>query len=139
QAAGSPGQNADYVEIITRYQDGTELSTSNVGIGSPLARVPWKTVQRFPGLDAVKLKDRHDGAAGKSAKELRWIPEAEILDQWQETHRRWCEHQEREGRFRPDAASNRNRPSRSSCPHPAREGRIRFAAHTTRTAARSSP
>ncbi|PYQ01324.1 MAG: hypothetical protein DMF82_19585 [Acidobacteria bacterium] len=107
QAAGSPGQNADYVEIITRYQDGTELSTSNVGIGSPLARVPWKTVQRFPGLDAVKLKDRHDGAAGKSAKELRWIPEAEILDQWQETHRRWCEHQEREGRFRFDAASGR--------------------------------
>ncbi len=107
QAAGSPGQNADYVEIITRYQDGTELSTANIGLASPLARLPWKTVQRFPGLDVVELKARHDAAAGKIAKELRWIPEAEILDQWQETHRRWCEHQEKEGRFRFDEATGR--------------------------------
>jgi hypothetical protein len=107
QAAGSHGANADYVEILTRYQDGTELSTANVGIGSPLAPVPWKTVQRFPGLDAARLKERHDRAASKIDKELRWIPEAEILGQWQETHRRWCDHQEREGRFRFDAASGR--------------------------------
>jgi hypothetical protein len=107
QVPNAPGQNVDYVEIITRWQDGTELSTSNVHIGSPLARLPWKIVQRFPGLDGVKLKERHDAAARDIAKELRWIPEGEILDQWQEAHRRWCEHQESEGRFRFDPAAGR--------------------------------
>ncbi|HLQ22804.1 MAG TPA: hypothetical protein VK132_06350 [Gemmatimonadales bacterium] len=110
----APGQNLDYVEIITRYQDGTELATSNVGTASPLARLPWKVVQRFPGLDAVKLKERHDAAARDIAKELRWIPEGEILDQWQEAHRRWCEHQESEGRLRFDAAAGRYLLTRST-------------------------
>ena len=107
QVPNAPGQNMDYVEIITRWQDGTELSTSNVDIGSPLARLPWKIVQRFPGLDGVKLKERHDAAARDIAKELRWIPDGEILDQWQETHRRSCEYQETEGRFKCDAATGR--------------------------------
>jgi hypothetical protein len=105
QVPNAPGQNMDYVEIISRYQDGTEISTANAGIASPLSPVPWKIVQRFPGLDVVKLKERHDGAARDIAKEQRWIPDGEILDQWQETHRRWCEHQDREGRFRFDPAS----------------------------------
>ena len=48
----------------------------------------------------MKLKERHDAAARDIAKELRWIPERGILDQWQEAHRRWCEHQESEGRLR---------------------------------------
>jgi hypothetical protein len=105
QVPNAAAQNADYVEIISRYQDGTEISTANIDTASPLAPVPWKIVQRFPGLDVVKLKERHDRTARDIGKELRWIPEGEILEQWQETHRRWCEHQEREGRFRLDRAS----------------------------------
>ena len=111
---GDSAQNVDYLEIITRFQDGTELSTMNVETGSPLARVPWKVVQRLPGLDVAKLKERHDAAARDLAKELRWIPEGEILDQWQETHRRWCDHQEREGRFRFDAATGSYRMTQST-------------------------
>lgn len=107
-------QNVDYVEIITRFQDGTELSTMNVDTASPLAGVPWKVVQRLPGLDVAKLKERHDATARGLSKELRWIPEAEILDQWQETHRRWCDHQEREGRFRFDAATGRYQMTQST-------------------------
>jgi hypothetical protein len=107
QVPNAPGQNLDYVEIITRYQDGTELTTSNVDNASPLARVPWKVVQRFPAVDAVRLKERHDAASRAFAKKLRWVADAEILEQWQQSHRRWCEHQEREGRLRFDAAAGR--------------------------------
>jgi hypothetical protein len=107
QVPNAPGQNLDYVEIITRYQDGTELTTANVDTASPLARVPWKVVQRFPGLDVARLKERHDAAARAIAKELRWVTDEQILDQWQQSHQRWCEHQADEGRLRFAATADR--------------------------------
>src|SRR5207245_475625 len=45
----SEAHNLDYVEIITRYQDGTMLTTSNSPVASPFDRVPQRGTQRLPG------------------------------------------------------------------------------------------
>src|SRR5262249_33468934 len=56
-------RSADYVEIITRYRDGTYLATSSSGTRTPFDLPPRRVVQKFPGLDVARLKERHDQAA----------------------------------------------------------------------------
>jgi hypothetical protein len=104
---GGPAQNADYVEMITRYRDGTELTTLNSGVTTPFAQLPQRIVQRVPGMDPARMKERHDKAAAELlAREPLWLGPGDILERWRESHRRWCEHQEKQGLMRYERASD---------------------------------
>ena len=114
-APGAATQNEDYVEMITRYQDGTELTTLNSSVTSPFGPVPQRVVQRFPGMDPARLKERHDqAAAGLLAREPLWLGPGEILERWQASHRRWCEHQASRGLLRYERSSDSYRISAST-------------------------
>ena len=105
--------NLDYVEIITRYTDGTVLTTSNSPARSVFDRPAQRVHQRFPGLGAAALKERHDrAAAGLLPRDPLWVRGDEILARWQESHRQWYEHQVQQGLLAYDAASDRYAPSR---------------------------
>lgn len=113
QVPGAEARHADYVEMITRYRDGTELATSNSPTTSPFARLPNRVVQRFPNLDPLALKERHDRAAAPLAvREALWHRRDNILDRWQESHRQWCEYQVKAGLLRRDPQAQLYRPSR---------------------------
>ena len=108
-------QNADYVEMITRYRDGTELATLNSAVTTPFAQVPQRVVQRVPGMDPVRMKERHDKAAAELlAREPLWLGPGDILERWRESHRRWCEHQETQGLLRYERSSDSYRLSAST-------------------------
>ncbi len=110
KTAGAAAQNADYVEMITRYRDGTELTSLNTSVTSPFAQVPQRVVQRFPGMDPARMKERHDKAAAELlVREPLWLGPGDILERWRQSHRRWCEHQATQGllRFEPSSDSYR--------------------------------
>lgn len=112
QVPRAEARNADYVEMITRYRDGTALTTSNSPTTSPFDRLPNRLTQRFPGLDPVRLKQRHDLAAQPLAgREALWHARENILDRWQESHRQWCEHQASAGLLRLEARTRMYRPA----------------------------
>jgi len=101
--------------MITRYRDGTELATSNSTTTSPFARLPNRIVQRFPSLDPLSLKERHDRAAAPlTVREALWHRRDNILDRWQESHRQWCAYQAEAGLLRLDAQAQLYRPSRAA-------------------------
>jgi hypothetical protein len=110
QTAEGAAQNADYVEMITRYHDGTELATLNSPVTTPFADPPERITQRVPGMDPVRMKERHDKAAAELlAREPRWLGPGDILEGWRESHRRWCAHQEKQGRLRYEQATDHYR------------------------------
>src|SRR5262249_46336242 len=109
---GRSGRNADYVETITRYTDGTSLTTINSSTTSLFDPPPGKTVQRRPGLGPVRLKEAHDEAARALAREPRWVRGDEILERWQESHQQWYEHQVARGLLEYDPRTDRYAPSR---------------------------
>ena len=111
---GADAQNEDYVEMITRYRDGTVLTTLNSSVATPFDTPPGRVVQRFPGMDPLRLKARHDqGAVPLVVREPLWHARAEILQRWQESHREWCEHQVQVGRLRYEPSTASYRLSRS--------------------------
>jgi len=115
QTTGGTAQNADYVEMITRYRDGTELTTQNSGVTSVFARMPQRILQRVPGMDPVRMKERHDKAAAELvSREPLWLGPGDILERWRESHRRWCEHQEKQGLLRYEQATDQYRLSAST-------------------------
>jgi hypothetical protein len=100
-------QNADYVEMITRFRDGTELATINAAITTPFAPMPQRITQRVPGMDPERMKERHDGKAAELLpREPLWHGPGDILERWRESHRRWCQHQEKTGLMRYERASD---------------------------------
>jgi hypothetical protein len=113
-SARTPGRSADYVEFITRYTDGTSLTTINSTTTPLFDPPPGKTVQRRPGMDVVRLKETHDKAARAIAREPRWVRGDEILDRWQESQKQWYEHQVARGLLQYDARSDRYAPSRQT-------------------------
>jgi hypothetical protein len=110
--SGNPGQSVDYVEIITRYADGTSLTTINSPVTSLFDPPPGRVVQRLPGMDVVRLKERHDRAARELvSRGPRWVRGDEILDRWQESHHEWYEHQVARGLLTYNASTDRYAPS----------------------------
>jgi hypothetical protein len=96
---------ATCVEIVTRYADGTRLSTKNTQVTSVLATMPNRIVQQFPGIqDVVELKRRHDRKAEtllNRSPEFR--PDSTYFSDLDEYHERYCEYQEAKGLLRFDA------------------------------------
>src|SRR5262249_28707395 len=95
--------------MITRYRDGTALTTINSAVTSPFAPVPQCITQRVPGMDPTRMKERHEARAAELLPhEPLWLGPGDILERWRESHRRWCQHQEKVGLLlyaRPSASS----------------------------------
>ena len=91
---GTSAQN--YTEIITRFQDGTILSTKNSSVSSVFAAMPKKVSQVFPSLqDLLELKRRHDAKAqGLILRNPLYRNVSTFFDDFQGYHRRFCEYQQ---------------------------------------------
>lgn len=95
EVEGSPEQPMNYLEIVTRYGDGTILSTRNAEISEVLEAVPGHIIQERRGMrEPEALKGAHD----RKAEELlahgptHSRPEDfEVV--FHEFHERWCRHQ----------------------------------------------
>jgi len=92
---GSPEQPMNYLEIVTRYGDGTILSTRNAEISEVLEAVPGHIIQERRGTrEPEALKAAHD----RKAEELlthgpTYSRPEDFEPAFHEFHERWCRHQ----------------------------------------------
>jgi len=94
-AAGAGEHPMNYLEIITRYADGTILSTRNAEISNVLEDLPAHVIQEQKGTrDPAKLKLAHDERARSLVIHgpLYSRPE-EFVQAFDDFHERWCLHQ----------------------------------------------
>jgi hypothetical protein len=89
----------NFLEIVTRYGDGTVLSTRNAEISEVLDVLPMHVVQERKGVkDPGKLKLTHD----KRARDLLihgplYSSPDDFVQVFDEFHERWCLHQIEKG------------------------------------------
>jgi len=97
----------NYVEVITRFQDGTILSSKNSSVSSVFADMPKKISQVFPGIqDVLELKRQHDARAVQlvDRQPLYRGPQT-FLSDFQEYHQRFCEYQQSKSLLKLDRAA----------------------------------
>jgi hypothetical protein len=89
------GGVVNYTEIITKFQDGTRLNTSNSGTAPIFDPLPGDVKQRCPGVrDLAELKRRHDAKALQLASRgAAYFDDARFFEDYQDYHRRYVEHQ----------------------------------------------
>ena len=86
-----------FCEFITRFVDGTRLTTRNTeNAGSLFDRMPKDVVQDFRGTkDPVELKKKHDAKlAEMNNVGVEFVDPAKFFARYQAKHREWCEYQE---------------------------------------------
>ncbi len=95
------------LEIITRYADGTRLSTKNTQLSSVLASMPNRIVQQFPGIqDVAELKRRHDRRAETLlSRSPEFRPQSSYFSDLDEYHQQYCQYQESNRLLRFDTAA----------------------------------
>lgn len=96
-------QSMNYLEIATRYRDGTILSTRNAELSDVLEQLPEHILVERRGLrDPARLKKVHDGkAAGLLSRDpIHHRPE-DFVQVFNDYHARWCAHQLDRGLLRP--------------------------------------
>jgi hypothetical protein len=111
---GSPEQPMNYLEIITRYGDGTILSTRNAEISEVLEPVPGHLIQERRGLrEPAPLKAAHDRRAEELLVRGPTYSRPEDFEPvFHEFHERWCRHQVERGLLVPrDDDPERLRPT----------------------------
>ena len=95
EVEGSIEQPANYLEIMTRYGDGTLLSTRNAEISEVFEPVPGHIIQERRGIrEPTPLKAAHD----RKAEELlvhgpTYSRPEDFEPVFHEFHERWCRHQ----------------------------------------------
>jgi hypothetical protein len=104
-ASNGADVSMNYIEIVTKYRDGTILSTRNADVSDVLDRLPGHVVIERRGLrDPARLKLVHDS---KSAELLTGDPihlrPEEFEEAFNDHHRRWCAHLLDRGYLRPDS------------------------------------
>lgn len=93
------------VEFVTRFADGTRLSTKNSEFSSVFAPFPNRITQTFPGVtDPAVLKSYHD----RKSETLRdrwpeFRPLSSAIVDLEDYHRQFCEHQVSKNLLRLDA------------------------------------
>ncbi len=95
EVEGAGEHPMNYLEIITRYADGTILSTRNAEISDVLATVPGHIIQERKDVgDPAKLKLAHDTRARDLLVHgpLHSRPD-DFERAFDEFHERWCLHQ----------------------------------------------
>jgi hypothetical protein len=91
------GQN--YLEWITKYQDGATLTTRNAELSDLFDRMPHQVRQVCIGVvDPLALKARHDRKAAELlARGPLYAHGRDLLAEFQDFHRRFCAFQESRG------------------------------------------
>ena len=94
-AAGAGEHPMNYLEIITRYADGTILSTRNAEISDVLEALPTHIIQEQKGVrDPAKLKLAHDERARSLLIHGPVFSRPDEFEQaFDDFHERWCLHQ----------------------------------------------
>src|SRR5262249_12858158 len=84
-----------FVEIVTRFGDGSTLSTKNTQLSSVFATLPNRLVQKFTSIkDPVELKRRHDlKAATLQDRSPLFRPASLFFQDMNDYHQRFCEYQ----------------------------------------------
>jgi hypothetical protein len=92
---GSPEQPMNYLEIVTRYGDGTILSTRNAEISEVLEPVPEHIIQERRGIrEPEALKAAHDRKAEALLAHGPIYSRPEDFEEaFHEFHQKWCRHQ----------------------------------------------
>jgi hypothetical protein len=92
---GSGEHPMNYLEIATRYGDGTILSTRNADISDVLEPHPQQIIQERRGLrEPAALKAAHDRKAEELLTRGPTFSRAEDFEPvFHEFHERWCRHQ----------------------------------------------
>jgi hypothetical protein len=95
EVEGSIEQPMNYLEITTRYGDGTILSTRNAEISEVLEPVPGHVIQERRGLrEPGPLKAAHDQKADEFLVHGPTFSQPEDFEPvFHEFHERWCRHQ----------------------------------------------
>lgn len=95
------GQN--YLEWITRYEDGTTLTTLNAEIAQVLDRMPHEVKQKCLGVrDPAALKALHDRRAEALAPRVYRSPHGrDMLGEYRVHHLRFCDYQVSRGLLTP--------------------------------------
>jgi hypothetical protein len=110
---GPKGLNStSFCEFITRFTDGTRLTTRNTeNAGSLFDRMPSDVVQDFRGTkDPVELKKKHDAKlAEMNNGGVEFVDPAKFFTRYQSKHREWCEYQESKSLLRWDATTSQYR------------------------------
>lgn len=93
EGAGEHPMN--YLEIVTRYADGTVLGTRNAEISEVLDTLPGHFIQERKGLRAAaQLKAVHDRRAAELLQHEPLYLSADDFERvFDEFHERWCRHQ----------------------------------------------
>ena len=101
------GSFTNCLEIVTRFSDGTRLSTKNTELSTVLAVLPNRIVQQFPGIsDPVELKRRHDAKAATLQDRMpEYRPQSTYFTDLNQYHAQYCQYQVSKNLFRFDAAA----------------------------------
>lgn len=102
--AGAAPTGQNYVEWITRYEDGSSLTTRNVTIAELFDLMPGETRLERPGeRNLEKLKAHHDRKAEElRVRGARFPHGRDVLGEFAEYHERWTAFQESQGLVRYD-------------------------------------
>ena len=95
EVEGSAEQPMNYLEITTRYGDGTILSTRNAEISEVLEPLPVHIIQERRGVrEPAALKAEHDRKAEEILVRGPMYSRPEDFEPvFHEFHERWCRHQ----------------------------------------------
>ncbi len=97
----------NYLEWVTKYEDGTSLTTRNVTIAELFARMPHQLLHDYPGMASAALKARHDRHAEPlRVRGPRFPHGRDVLQEFRDYHRRWCTFQDSKGLLRFDAQAD---------------------------------
>lgn len=114
EVEGSGEHPMNYLEVMTRHDDGTILSTRNAEISDVLDVLPGHVIQERRGLrDPSSLKCAHDRKAEEFKIRGPIFSRADEFEQsFHEYHERWCSHQVNRGLLRTEAGDeDRLRPT----------------------------
>ena len=90
---GTPSGH-NYLEFITRYEDGTTLTTMNAELSEVFDRMPHQVKQKCVAVsDPGELKRRHDARAQRLGGVPRSPHGVDPLAEFRDFHRRFCDFQ----------------------------------------------
>jgi hypothetical protein len=95
EVKGSGAHHMNYLEIITRFEDGSVVSTRNAEISDVFDPLPGVVIQNLCGCrDPRKLKKAHDAKARELLVHGPMFSRPEDFERvFDEFHDRWCLHQ----------------------------------------------
>jgi hypothetical protein len=104
EAKDAEDQSTHYLEVVTRFADGTLVITRNAQLSEVLEFLPDQHVEDFRSVrDPGALKTRHDRRLERfHLKGAVQLSREDLFDRFREFHQRWCQHQVTRGLMRYD-------------------------------------